>query len=155
MQEHAGSGMDSDAPQGALPEITVLIPHRPPLLLLDSVLEDEKDRCVAQTTVDPNAWYAEADGSMPGWCGLELMAQAIAAHSGNRKRLQQKPVKFGYLLGTNDYRCLQPTFPAGAVLTVTVEHCFGEGAGLNAFTCEVQGQGQVLAQAVLKVYEEP
>ena len=152
MPDDAGSSLDSEAP---LPEITTLIPHRSPLLLMDAILEDGEDCCVGQITVDRGAWYAELDGSMPGWFGLELMAQTIAAHSGNRKRLQCQPVKFGYLLGSNDYRCLEPSFPAGAVLTVVVQHCFGEGVGLNAFDCEVRRGDRTLANAMLKVYEEP
>ena len=43
-----------------------------------SALSDES--LTAHATVRSDAWYADADGAMPAWIGIELMAQAIAAH---------------------------------------------------------------------------
>jgi len=130
-----------------------LVPHRPPMLLIDRVRAADATRCRTVTRVDPGAWYADADGAMPGWFGLELMAQSVAAFSGSRGRELGTAPKFGYLLGTRQYTCAVPAFPAGAELEVQVEVEYADAMGLSAFTCELSSAGAVLARAVLTVYE--
>jgi len=44
-------------------------------------------------------WYLDERGCMPAWMGIELMAQAVAAHAGLRGWLAGKPPKPGVLLG--------------------------------------------------------
>ncbi|EEA00465.1 conserved hypothetical protein, partial [Burkholderia sp. H160] len=60
--------------------IEAIIPHRGSMLLLDAVDTFADTTLSAFATVDPHAWYADAAGAMPAWIGIELMAQAIAAH---------------------------------------------------------------------------
>ena len=130
------------------------VPHRPPLLLIDTVREADAERCVTWTRVDPAAWYADPDGAMPAWFGLELMAQTIAAFSGQRQRDPDQAPAFGYLLGTREYRCEAAAFPAGAVLEVEARvHYADDESGLSAFACELRLDGAVLARAILKVYQ--
>ena len=129
-----------------------LVPHQPPLRLIDAVREAGGESCTTLTRVDPTAWYADPDGAMPAWFGLELMAQTIAAFSGNRHRGDLAP-KYGYLLGTREYRCAVAAFPAGAQLEVEAKVHEAEVLGLSAFACELRLDGAVLAHAILKVYE--
>ncbi len=138
---------------GAMEPSIPLVPHRPPLLLIDTVREADAEHCVTWTRVDPAAWYADPDGAMPGWFGLELMAQTIAAHSGHRQRDPARAPAFGYLLGTREYRCEVAAFPAGAVLEVEVRVQYADTAGLSAFACELRREGALLACAILKVYQ--
>jgi predicted hotdog family 3-hydroxylacyl-ACP dehydratase len=130
-----------------------LVPHQPPMRLVDSVREVDGDHSTTQTRVDPQAWYADPDGAMPAWFGLELMAQTIAAFSGNRHRAAGLAPKFGYLVGTREYRCEVAAFPAGTQLEVEAKVHDSEALGLSAFTCELRRDGAVLAHAILKVYE--
>jgi len=128
------------------------VPHRPPMLLIGSVLAADAERCVTLTRVDPGAWYADPDGAMPGWFGLELMAQTIAAHAGSRS--QGEPA-FGYLLGTRRYTCLAASFPAGALLEVEAVARDADPSGVRAFDCELRRDGAPLAHAMLLVYTPP
>jgi len=130
-----------------------LLAHRPPMLLLESILAADDRHCTARVRVDPGAWYALPDGSAPGWLGLEWMAQTIAAYSGHRNQGQGRPPKPGYLLGTRRYQCDRPSFPAGAVLEVDAAMSDADPAGISAFQCEIRDRGVTVAQAVLKVYE--
>jgi predicted hotdog family 3-hydroxylacyl-ACP dehydratase len=130
-----------------------LVPHQPPLRLIDSVLEADGDHCTTLTRVDPQAWYADPEGAMPAWFGLELMAQTIAAFSGNRHRAPGLAPKYGYLVGTREYRCEVAAFPAGAQLEVEAKVDDAGTLGLSAFACELRLDGAVLAHAILKVYE--
>ena len=130
-----------------------LVPHRPPLLLIDAVREVDGERCLTSTRVDPEAWYADPDGAMPAWFGLELMAQTIAAFSGNLHKGQGRPPSCGYLLGTREYACEAASFPAGALLEVEAKVHYSDAMGLSAFACELRCGGAALASAILKVYE--
>jgi predicted hotdog family 3-hydroxylacyl-ACP dehydratase len=132
---------------------TPLVPHRPPLLLIDTVREANAERCITLTRVDRQAWYADPDGAMPAWFGLELMAQTISAFSGNRNKGTGLAPKFGYLLGTREYRCEVAAFPPGAELEVEAKVHYADSLGLSAFACELRHEGLVLAHAILKVYE--
>lgn len=136
-----------------LPEVKDLLLHRPPLLLLDRILALTDEGCIARAVVDPQAFYADGEGAMPAWLGLELMAQAISAYSGSRKAGIGVPLRIGYLLGTRSYRSIRPSFPAGTILVVEVRLHYFDEAGLSAFNCELRQQGETVAHATLKVAE--
>ncbi|CAH2907314.1 MAG: 3-hydroxydecanoyl-[ACP] dehydratase (EC [uncultured Paraburkholderia sp.] len=59
--------------------IEAIIPHRGTMLLIDAVSAFSEETLSARATVHAGAWYADAQGAMPAWIGIELMAQAIAA----------------------------------------------------------------------------
>ncbi len=138
----------------ALPPLENLVPHRPPLLLLDEVLAWDPEGCAATARVDPGAWYAAPDGSMPAWFGIELMAQTISAYSGGRRAGTGAPPRLGYLLGTRSYRCALPAFPPGERLEIQVRVHYQDESGLSAFACEIRRSGEPVADAILKVFEE-
>jgi predicted hotdog family 3-hydroxylacyl-ACP dehydratase len=77
----------------ALPPIEQLIPHRGTMLLLDAVSACSDESLTALAKVRGDAWYADADGAMPAWIGIELMAQAIAAHVGLLSMRARKHVR--------------------------------------------------------------
>lgn len=136
------------------PPIEELLPHRGTMLLLDRVVDFSSEALVAEYSPQPKAWYADDTGSMPGWIGIELMAQAIAAHVALNKRQVGRPLKMGALLGTRSYTMSSPgSFPAGQCLRVHVHESFRDESGLAAYDCRIDSKSQALASATLKVYE--
>ena len=133
--------------------IEELLPHRGTMLLLDRVLEFSAERVSAQYAPRRDAWYADAHGNMPAWLGIELMAQAIAAHVGLLKRSEGKPVAPGILLGTRRYEAQRPAFAAGKLLLVSAAVSFRDESGLAAYDCGIEAGGASLARATLKVLE--
>ncbi len=136
-----------------LPPIEDLLPHRGTMLLLDRVTEFSGDTAVAEYAPRADAWYADAAGNMPGWVGIELMAQAVAAHVALAKRLVGLPVKMGALLGTRAYRANAVSFAAGCILQIRAREVFRDESGLAAYECAIACGGTPMAEAVLKVYE--
>lgn len=130
-----------------------LVTHRRPLLLLDEIQEVSPENCIALAHIDPAAWYADPQGAMPGWFGIELMAQTVAAYSGYQKRLLQEEPRVGFLLGALRYELPQAAFAAGQTLEIEAKLHFLEESGLSAFRCEIRHQGQSLACAMLKTFE--
>ena len=131
-----------------------LVLHGAPMLLLDTVVEANAECCRARLTVDAGAWYAQTDGAMPAWFGVELMAQTIAAFSGNRRKGLDRPLVMGYLLGTTTYVATVPSFPAGEVLEIEARLHFWDEQSLSAFRCGIALGGVQIASAILKVLEE-
>lgn len=125
------------------------------MLLLDRVVDFSGDCLVAEYAPQPTAWYADGAGNMPGWIGIELMAQAVAAHVALKKRLAGLPPKMGALLGTRSYTLASSSgsFPAGQCLRIHVQESFRDESGLAAYDCRIDGAEHPLASSILKVYE--
>lgn len=141
---------------GAFPPIEDLIPHRGTLLLVDRVLDFQGPNAEAEYTPRHDAWYADEAGNMPAWIGIELMAQAVAAHVAMMKRQQGLEPKMGVLLGTRAYRAKAACFTAGQPLSIRVNMVLLDAnSGLSAYECSIAAAGcaEVLAEAVLKAYE--
>ncbi|MEX3833425.1 beta-hydroxyacyl-ACP dehydratase, partial [Paraburkholderia sp. BR14263] len=85
------------SPTDAFPPIETIIPHRGTMLLLDSVAACSDESLTALAGVRADAWYADEQGAMPAWIGIELMAQAIAAHVGLLSMREGKPARPGVL----------------------------------------------------------
>ena len=135
------------------PPIEELIPHRGTLLLVDRVIAFSDTAVAAEYTPLRTAWYADAVGNMPAWVGIEVMAQAVAAHVSLLKRQRGLPAKMGALLGTRSYRSTAASLPAGETLHVRAELVLSDPNGLGAYDCTIAQGKASLAQAVLKVYE--
>ena len=67
----------------------------------------------APTSAPDNPYFVPGLG-VPVWVGIELMAQAIAAHAGLGARREQKPPRAGMLLGTRRFEASAAYFPAKA-----------------------------------------
>ncbi|WP_395061847.1 hotdog family protein [Paraburkholderia silvatlantica] len=135
------------------PPIEAIIPHRGTMLLLDSVAACSDESLTALAGVHADAWYADEQGAMPAWIGIELMAQAIAAHVGLLSMREGKPARPGVLLGTRRFQAAQGAFASGALLSVTVNELLRSEAGHGAYGCTISQDGNLLAEATVKVYQ--
>jgi predicted hotdog family 3-hydroxylacyl-ACP dehydratase len=100
------------------------LPHRPPMVLVEEVLLIAEDRAHCRVRVGREtvlAPFLNADGQLPAWFGMEILAQTIGVWSGwHVRRLDNADPRPGMLLGGRDYRCKAAAFPAGAVLDAQV-----------------------------------
>ena len=139
-----------------IPAVTDLIPHRGSMLFLDTVLHADKESCTAQYTPQAGAWYLNANGAMPAWISIEIMAQTIAAHTGEMRRQIGLLPKQGVLLGTRSLKSTCPAFAPGVTLQIVARVSFWGEGGLAAYECSIATAAaphEVLASAILKVFE--
>ncbi len=135
------------------PPMEELLTHRGNMLLLDHVVAAGPDHVRVAAVVDGNAWYADAEGAMPAWIGIELMAQAIGTLVGLVARGQNLPPRQGMLLGTRSFTTRRAAFARGENLEITAREVFKETNGLAAFDASIEIAGETVAEATLKVFE--
>ncbi|MBT1539431.1 beta-hydroxyacyl-ACP dehydratase [Ralstonia solanacearum] len=136
-----------------LPRIEDILPHRGSMLLLSHVDTWDETTLRASARVDPTAWYADPEGAMPAWFGIELMAQAIAAHVGLLSMRDGNPARPGVLLGSRKYEAHTPAFAPDPPLSIAVQEVLRSTEGHGAYACTIAAGGRDLAQAVIKVYQ--
>lgn len=136
-----------------IPPIEDLLPHRGSMLLLDRISHFDADTACGEYRPRADAWYANHEGNMPAWIGLELMAQAIAAHVALLRRHHGPPPRQGVLLGTRRYASSAQDFKANSILRIHVRMILCDTSGLGAYDCHIESENEELATATLKVFE--
>jgi predicted hotdog family 3-hydroxylacyl-ACP dehydratase len=130
-----------------------LLPHRPPMILLDRLEAFDDDSAIAVAVMRPDHLFARGPG-VPAHVGIEMMAQACGAHVGALARSTGGEVQLGFLLGTRAYAATSPYFPLGAELRITVRRVFCED-GMGVYDCRIVLEGEEIAQAQLNLYQPP
>jgi predicted hotdog family 3-hydroxylacyl-ACP dehydratase len=135
--------------------IETILPHRGTMLLLDRVSACTDETLTAYASVRADAWYADADGAMPAWIGIELMAQAIAAHVGLLAMRAGGKARPGVLLGSRRYEAHIPAFARDAQLRIEAKELLRghDGQGHGAYECAIHHDSVCCAEAVIKVYQ--
>ncbi len=136
-----------------LQPIETIIPHRGTMLLIDAVSTFSEDVLSARATVHADAWYADADGAMPAWIGIELMAQTIAAHVALLAMRGGGQARPGVLLGSRSYRALQPSFAGGAQLLIRAIELLRSEEGHGGYEGTIHHGDVCCAEAVIKVFQ--
>jgi len=133
--------------------IAAIIPHRGTMLLIDAVTAFDEQTLSARATVHADAWYADAQGAMPAWIGIELMAQTIAAHVALLAMRGGGRARPGVLLGSRSYKALQPSFAGGAQLLIHATELLRSDEGHGAYECTIHHDDVCCAEAVIKVFQ--
>ena len=131
------------------------VPHSGDMLLVDRVLEYGSEFVVTEMDVGSHL-PCFADGKVPAYLGLEIMAQSIAVWSGVGRNTPGPGQPIGFLLGARKYQCDVAYFEEGMTLQVHAREIL-QHDGLASFECVL---GQVigsqmqrhLAKANVNVY---
>jgi len=134
--------------------IAELLPHAGDMILLDGVERFDDDSVEALLQVPADGLLSAADGSLPAWVGVEIMAQSVAAFAGCHARQAGQPVELGFLLGTRNYQCNVESFPVGTQLRVRAMRSLQDDNGMGVFECHLDGPG-IHAEARLNVFRPP
>lgn len=144
--------MDTTEPLSNLPPVAEVVPHAGAMRLIDELLQADANGCVARATVRATQLFVDDDG-MPGWVGIEYMAQTIAAWAGAQARLAGRAPGIGFLLGSRRYGCDVAAFPVGSVLTIAAQVELAGDNGLGMFSCTLSMDGREVARANVSVFQ--
>jgi predicted hotdog family 3-hydroxylacyl-ACP dehydratase len=137
------------------PPLTEILPHAPPMVLLDRVLSYSTDFVACEVEITPRSPFVDRAGmpaGVPAIVGMEYMAQCVAAFAGLAGRGKGETPRIGFLLGSRDLRFEVDVFPLGARLTVEARRTWGEN-DLGSFACSVKRDTDVLVHGTLTVYQ--
>lgn len=137
----------------APPPIASLLPHRPPMNLLDEVVSWDGTTLVAAVTIRPETLFLE-EGGVPAHIGIEYMAQTCGAFAGAQALDAGRAVRIGFLLGTRRYTVHRPRYALGERLTVTASLVYADEAMAN-FDVRIEVSGGLAAAAQLTVFQPP
>jgi predicted hotdog family 3-hydroxylacyl-ACP dehydratase len=133
-----------------------LLPHRPPMVLIDSVesFDAEAKRLTARVTIGENQLFFTGDG-VPNWVAIEYMAQTAAALVGCHDRYDGNPARPGLLLGTRRLELKLEKFEVGRTYRIIAENVFGDSDAAS-FACTIEDDdGKTVATASLNAYRPP
>jgi len=103
------------------PPLDALLPHRPPMRFVESVLRQSADAldCIARI---PAACALVSGGAAPAMAAIEAAAQAAAAWEALRRwhKCGEAGPRMGYLVAMRDISFCTEQIPAGASLHVSV-----------------------------------
>lgn len=133
---------------------TDLIPHRPPMLFIDTVRRDGDD-VTASVTVRPDWMILDGEGCVSGPAWFEIMAQGFACIAALRARelpeTERTTVNLGFLVGVKKFE-ISGRARAGDVITVsTANHT--EIGPFNIFEAVARNaDGGIMAKGQIKVF---
>ena len=130
-----------------------LLPHQGYIVLLSGVSDWGDDSAEFYVEHDGKSPFADRNGDVPSWVGIEYMAQSISAFSGIIRKSSNQDVKLGFLLGTNKYKVNVDAFLKGTRVHIYVERVFHERNSVALFSCTIKDGEHVLAQAELKAIQ--
>jgi 3-hydroxyacyl-[acyl-carrier-protein] dehydratase len=126
-----------------------LLPHRPPMMLIDRLLTCGEDRS-GSAEVKLHADCVLVDGTLNRVALVEMMAQTYAAINGYEDISQGKPVKEGFLVGIRKSRFLAEA-RVGDRLTIDVAN-IGTMDGFHMIRASVRRDETILAEGTLKLW---
>ncbi|MDR2263080.1 MAG: 3-hydroxy-fatty acyl-ACP dehydratase [Enterobacter asburiae] len=132
------------------------LPHDAPMMLLESVGSVEEDSAECHVTVSGQsvlAPFLDANGDLPGWYALELMAQTVGVWSGwHRQHQGQEHISLGMVLGARELVCAEGRFASGAILTITVKLLM-QDERFGSFECAIAASGTTLATGRVNTFQ--
>lgn len=133
--------------------IAPFVPHRQAMCLLERLVSLDDGFLAAETCPGPDDPFATPRG-IPGWVGLEWLAQAVAAWAGVEAARRGEAPAVGFLVGSRRYSCPAGHFALGRRVRVEVTLDFRADNGLAEFHGRVLAPGgETLAEGRLQVFE--
>ncbi|MFT2790602.1 3-hydroxy-fatty acyl-ACP dehydratase [Serratia sp. T13T92] len=132
------------------------LPHDAPMLLLAEVISVTEDSAHCRVEVRSDsvlAPFLNAQGELPGWYALELMAQTIGVWSGwHRHQRGEQRIALGMVLGARELGCAAGYLPADAVLDIQIKLLIHDDR-FGSFDCVIGVQGDTLATGRVNTFQ--
>lgn len=137
-----------------MPAATFVL-HRDPMLFLDTLVDIGPDFATCEWRIDRDFALLTPGLGVPGYVGIEYMAQCIAVHAGARARVRGFVPPVGFLLGTRHYECTTTYFEPGKTYRCNCSELIRDSQGMGSFACQILADQEVIAKANLAVLERP
>ena len=132
-------------------DVARVIPHKPPMLLIDRLLEVKERASVSEMTVREDMLFVDEHGKLDDASYPEIISQAVAAQEGFRRFGGRNPLIEGFLLGIKKLEILGNSH-VGDTLRISLYKTakFGDFGILNG---EVYKGEELIARGEIKVWQ--
>ncbi len=124
------------------------LPHRPPMILIDRVLEGTEDSAVCESNVGTEGVlsnFVNEKGELPSYFTIELIAQTVGVWSGYLAKLHNIDIPpMGMILGARDLKYPKDHFDKGSALKIRVKKIMDDGA-IASFDGEILSEEKIIA----------
>ena len=136
-------------------EIFNLIPHRPPMLLLNRIRKVGTNYSEAEIDIHENSTFLTEYG-VPSYVGIEYMGQTAALIAGYQKQQGELEEHLGFLMAVRFYHCQSDYFKINQTLLINCQEQAVVGNTLATFACEIKDKitDKKLAEAQLSVFRQ-
>lgn len=132
-------------------DAALLVPHKPPMLLIDRLLEMKERSSLSEMIVKADTVFVNGTGKLDEAAYPEILSQAIAAQEGFRKLGCRETQPAGYLLGLKHLEILGSA-QTGDKLLISVRKVAKYG-DFGIIQGEVRRGDELIARGELKVYQ--
>ncbi|MGF1724298.1 hotdog family protein [Photobacterium nomapromontoriensis] len=134
------------------PALLELLPHDAPMAMVDELIDVGGEHIHCRTVItDRHVFFDNVLRSVPGYVGIEIMAQSVAGWAGYHAWCEGRKPAIGFLLGTRRYHSEVAVFAEHSVLDIYGERLM-ENKGMAAFRCRIEHNGEVIAHCQLNTY---
>jgi predicted hotdog family 3-hydroxylacyl-ACP dehydratase len=127
-----------------------LIPHRPPMRLVDRLLSFEDGGGLTESRLPAGSVLAGEDGAVDPVALVELIAQSYATVKGYDDRVHGRPVAEGFLVGIRKLRIPGKAFAGDRLLTSV--KTVGTFEGFAVVEGAVARDGETIASGTMKLW---
>jgi predicted hotdog family 3-hydroxylacyl-ACP dehydratase len=132
-------------------DVARVIPHKPPMLLIDRLLEVKERASVSELTVREDMIFVDENGHLDDASYPEIISQAVAAQEGFRRFGGRNPLIEGFLLGIKNLEILGNSFVGDTLrISLNKKAKFGDFGILNG---EVHKDQELIARGEIKVWQ--
>jgi predicted hotdog family 3-hydroxylacyl-ACP dehydratase len=147
-----GSTMPTSNPLDLPHPARDFIIHRPPMLLIDTLIERTGDEATALAAIAPgNICFDAEKGLLPEYY-IEIIAQTMAAANGYDALLNDAPPPGGFIVGLTHFTLHAITAPADTFV-IKISKTFEFGS-MKVMHGEVFSGERTIATAELQVWEQ-
>lgn len=137
------------------PHISALIPHSGKMILLEKVIYRDTERIDCLLTISAEDPFADEQGNVPAYIGLEYMSQAVAAHGSLDKVDEAERGKIGFFVGSRKVEMFVQEFYLQQELLISANLVL-EQEGFGVFDCAVRNadEGELLMSGRLNFFQQ-
>ncbi|BEO58413.1 unnamed protein product [Klebsiella pneumoniae subsp. rhinoscleromatis SB3432] len=132
------------------------LPHAEPMMLLDEVVNVTENDVHCQVSVHLGGVlgpFLDAQGNLPGWFALELMAQTVGVWSGwHRRQAGLHEISLGMVLGARELTCAAGHLPGNATLNVQARLLM-QDERFGSFDCTITVGEECLASGRVNTFQ--
>lgn len=133
------------------PPIEELIPHAPPMVLIEELCDWAPGAASCALTVRERAPFVSARGTVESAVCVEYMAQTVAACLGYEALQGGAGVRVGMIIACKRFRAHAGALRVGDRLLIHARRVRGNDV-LSHFDCHIERDGQALYEATLTLY---